>query len=133
VRAGIERGREVGELRAVHVRDEMAAQEAGVEGRERGGRHDGPEIAAADADVDDVREALASRARAPAGVHRGDELRALPAHGENLVVQRSERRRQRVAGRHAQKRVQGGAMLGLIDRLAREQGVDARPQAARLG
>ena len=132
-RAGrIELGREVGELRAVHVRHEVATQQARIEWRERRRRHGRPKVAAADADMDDVREPRAARAGPASGMHVGDEGRALPAHGEDLGVQRRDRGRKRSARGCAQERVQGRAALGVVDRLAGEQRPDARVETALL-
>ncbi len=53
----------------------------------------GPEVAAADADVDDVGEARAARAGPPPLVHLADERRALRANREHLGVLRPRGRR----------------------------------------
>ena len=107
----------------------MTAHAARVVWCERGGRHHGAEIAAADADVHDVRESRAIRPGAAAEMDVAHEGRALRAHGEHFRVQRREPSGKPAARGNAQERVQGGALLGLVDRLAGEECVDPSAQS----
>jgi hypothetical protein len=127
----VERRREVGELGAVDVRHEMGAQQSRVVGCERGRRHGRAEVAAADADADDVGEARAARAGQPALVHRAHERRALRTHGHHFAMLARERGG-RAAGRDAQQRVQRCAALAGVHRRPRKQRFDAGAEALRL-
>ena len=100
---------------------------------ERFDRHRRAEVAAADADVDDVREALAAGAGAAALVHVAHERGALRAHGQDLGMQRRERRRQCRARRRPQQRVQRGAALAVVDDRAVEHRVDALAKRSGIG
>ena len=95
--------------------------------------HDRPEVGAADADVDDVADALAGVALPCAAAHAVGEVGHPVEHGVDLghdVLAVDDDRR---AARCAQRHVQHGAVLGDVDLLAREHGVDALAQAGLLG
>ena len=93
-------------------------------------RHHRPEIGAADADVDDVANPLAGVALPRAAADAVGEVGHLVEHGVHLrhdVLAVDDDRR---ALRRAQRHVQHGPILGDVDLLAAEHGVDPRPQAA---
>ena len=104
-----------GDVVAVDVGDEVQVEPRMGERRERRDRHLRPEVAAADADVDDV----AQRPRAALGPrpHRLGEGEHRLAGGLDLV---GERRRAR---RRAQGGVQHRPAFGEVDRLAGEHRV----------
>ncbi len=106
---------------------------AGMEGLERSDRHRGSEIAAADADVDDIGEALAAAAGPLALVHVADESCALPPDRQHVRMQGFEVGCQPRAGRAPQQRVQRSAPLALIDDCAIEHRVNARTQPCVVG
>jgi len=107
---------------AVDVRDEVHPEARLGERRERGDRHLRPEVAAADADVDDV--AQRPRRIAGARAHALGEGEHRLAAGMHLV---GERRRARGG---AQGRVQHRAAFGEVDLLAGEHRVAPRLDAA---
>ena len=104
---------------AVDVGDEVERQPGMGEGGERTHRHLRPEVAAADADVDDVAQSRrAPRRRAPTSRRNRASRRAPRGPG-------AERRRAR---RRAQRRVQHGAVLGGVDRARRRASRRAAPR-----
>jgi hypothetical protein len=119
-------GREAGERRrevgAVDVGDEVKRQPRVDERGERAHCHARAEVAAADADVDDVAERRRGCRCAPAHLlGKGEHL------GKDAVHLGAERRR---AGRRTQRGVQHGAVLGGVDRRAGEHRVALRLDAA---
>ena len=95
------------QVMAVDIRYEVELQALLNEGIERRHDHLRPEVAAADADVDDVADAAGSGVANALGVgEHGIE------NGMHLVAVRA------LSGRRAQGRVQHGTALGDIDRLA---------------
>ena len=104
-----------GDVVAVDVGDEVQLEPRMGERRERRDRHLRPEVAAADADVDDV----AQRPRAALGPrpHRLGEGEHRLARGMHLVGERCRARRR------AQGGVQHRPAFGDVDRLAREHRV----------
>ena len=123
----------LGEVGAVDVGDEpegqapVAVEPEGLVGHHRA------EVRAADADVDDVADALAGMTRPRAPSHPVGELGHPVEHGVNgrhhvLAVDED-----RLPLRGAKSHVQDGALLGDVDLLPPEHGVDAGPQARLLG
>ena len=94
--------------------------------------HHRPEVGAADADVDDVADALAGvalpRAAADAVGEVGHPVEHRVDVGHDVLAVDDDRR----ASRRAQRDVQHGAVLGDVDLLAAEHRVDARAQAGLL-
>ena len=123
----------IGEMRAVDIRDEMAAR-AVVIGRQRQGDHDGSEVRAADADVDDIGETPAARrgdrsiadARgegAERGKHRvdiGHHILAINENGRIRAVSQGCVKHRTVFGRVDLRTRQHGVALGLDLAGARE-------------
>ena len=104
-----------------------------LKSRQRFVGHGRTEVGAADADVDDVADALAGDAGPLAGAHPVGELGHPVEHGVDvgddvLAVDHEVR----VAG-HAQRDVEDGAVLGDVDVLAAEHRVDAVPEPAPVG
>ncbi len=111
----------------------MQPYRAIAEPSQRLGRHHDAEIGTADADVHDVGEACALRTRDARLVHGGDELahlREFGPHGRHDVLPAGDHRSIRAV---AQRHVQRGAALGVVDRLAREQVGDALLETAGPG
>ena len=133
VALGIEVARRLGEVGAVDVRDEAEGQVAPAVVPKRPVGHDRPEVRAADADVDDVRDRLA---RVAAPVARADSLGERRHAVEHLVHIRDDVAPvddQRPVARHAQGDVQHRAVLGHVDVLACEHGVAPRGYAGLGG
>ena len=95
--------------------------------------HDGAEIGAADADVDDVADPLAGVALPVAAAHAVGEGGHLVEHGMDLRHDVLAVDEDRGVARRAQRHVQHGALLGDVDLLAAEHGVDALAQARLFG
>ncbi len=95
--------------------------------------HDRAEVGAADADVDDVANALAGVALPRAAAHAVREVGHLVEHGVDLRHDVLAVHDDRRAARGAQGHVQDGAVLRDVDLLAAEHGVDALAQAGFLG
>ena len=128
VRAGSRPAQRVGDIGAVDIRDEMAAQVGGSVRGQRPRRHRRPEVGAADADIDDIGHRLPERAAQAPLAHVVGEGGDPGALGENLghhVLALDHNRR---AGEIAQRGVQRGAALGRIDRDRRE----TSPRASTL-
>ena len=112
------------EVGAVDVRDEAKRQCAVAVVPQRFVRHHGPEVGTADADVDDVANALAGVALPLAAANAVREGRHLVEHGMHLrhdVLAVDDDRR---ALRRSQRHVQHGPIFGDVDLLAAEHGVD---------
>ena len=95
--------------------------------------HDGPEVGAADADVDDVADALSGVALPRATPHAGREVGHGIEHGVDLghhVLTIDDDRR---TARSSQGHVQDGPSFRHVDLVAPEHGVDALAQTALLG
>ncbi len=130
---GIEIARGLREVRAVDVGHEAEIHVALAVVTQRLVGHHRAEVGAADADVDDVADALAGMAQ--------------PVPASDLLRECGHALQNRVHFRHdvdavdddlfafglAQSSVQNGALLGRVDLLAAEHGLDARTQAALLG
>ena len=118
---------------AVDVGDEPEGEVAVAVEAQRLVRHRRAEVGAADADVDDVADALPGVARPRAAPHRRREGGHAVEHrvhlGDDVLAVDDDRRRARRAQRHVQHRT----LLGDVDLLAAEHGVDARAQPRLLG
>ena len=127
---GVEAGQRRLEVGAVDVGDEAGVQRA-VEAAAQGAHdHARTEVGAADADVDDGREALAGRTGALAGPHAAGEGLHAAEHLLHLcrdVLAVDDERR---VGRPPQRGVQDRAVLGAVDVLAGEHRLDALRQPA---
>ena len=106
----VQAAQHAGDVVRIYVADEVKAQAAMCEGVERGHHHLRPEVAAADADVDDVAETAVAA-----------HLLGVREHGIEHAVHFSAV--QPRAARRAQCRVQHGAALAGVDRRAREHGI----------
>ena len=95
--------------------------------------HDRTEVRAADADVDDVADALAGVALPVAAAHSVGEVGHLVEHRVNLGHDVLAVDYDRRAARRAQRDVQHGAVFGDVDLVAAEHRVDALAQPALLG
>ncbi len=95
--------------------------------------HDRAQVGAADADVDHVADGLPGEAGPGPAAHAGGEVGHAVEHrvhaGHHVLAVHQDARPPGRAQRHVEHR----ALLGHVDLLAREHGVDARPQAGRLG
>ena len=121
-RLGIEVGRRLRQVGRIDVGDE-ARLDPGIRIRLKGlVDHDGPEVGAADPDVDDVRHLLAGHALPVTRAHPlGEGGHALEHRlhvGIDVLSVDDERRRS--ARRTPQRRVEDGAVLGRVDVVARE-------------
>ena len=129
----VEIARRLGEVGAVDVGDEAERQVAIAVELERLVGHHRAEVGAADADVDDVADALAGVALPVAAADAVGEGRHLVEHGVHVghdVLAVDDDRR---AARRAQRDVQHGAVLGDVDLVAAEHRVDALAQAGLVG
>ena len=95
--------------------------------------HDGPEVGAADADVDHVPDALAGVALPVAAADAGGEASHLVEHGVYVGDHVLPVDDDRGAPRRAKRDVEHGPVLGDVDLVATEHGVDALAQAAFSG
>ena len=118
---------------AVHVGDEAEGQGALAVMPERFVGHHRPEVGAADADVDDVANALAGVALPRAAAHAVGEVGHLVEHRMDLGHHVLAVHDDGGVPRRAQGDVQHGAILGDVDLVAAEHGVDARAQAGFSG
>ena len=125
----------LGEVRGVDVGDEPEAQIALRERREGDRGHAGPEVGAADADVDDVADGLAAQTPPRAGAD-------LVGEGGHLVEDLADAGHDVLAvalvdhgaaGEGAQRDVQDRAVLRLVDVLAAEHRLDLLLKAALAG
>ena len=119
------------EIRAVDVGYEAEIEIAFAVAAEGLVGHHGSEIAAADADVDDVGDGLPGEAEPFAGAHLVGELRHLAEHLLHRLARLGHLfGGERLACGGAQGRMQYGALLGDVDGVSAEHGVDAIAQAA---
>ncbi len=119
-------------MRAVDIGNEVQARPV-VIGCQRQRRHDGAEIRAADADIDDVRDLLARRAFQGAGAHAVGKRTHGIKHGIDVghdILALDEDGR---VGEVAQRRVQHGALFRDVDDLARKHRVALRLDAGVSG
>ena len=93
----------------------------------------GPKIGAADADIDDVADALAGVALPLAAAHAIGEVGHLVQHGMHFGHHVFAVDHDGCAFGRAQRHMQDGALFGDVDLFAAEHGVDARAQAAFVG
>ena len=125
---GIQIGDGFGEVGAVHVRDEPEGQGTIAVVPQRLVGHDRPEIRPADADVDDVADSLAGVAGPGAASNPVAEIAHAIEHAmdvrDHIVPVDDDRRRCRRSQRHVQNR----AILGDVDLVAAEHGVDPPTQ-----
>ena len=130
---GVEVAGGLGEVGAVDVRDEAEGHVARAVVAQRLVGHDRAEVGAADADVDDVADALAGVARPGPAADAVGEVRHPVEHrvhlGHDVLAVDHDRR----APGRAQRHVEHGALLGDVDLLAPEHGVDAPAQVALVG
>ena len=113
---------------AVDVGQEMTAHLAEIEFAQRFHREPRAEIGSADAEIDDVGDAAREIDTAvAAAVHGVDERRHAFVRRCDLGEHAARREHLQVRFGCAKRRVQGGALLGAIDRIAAEHRV------ARLG
>ena len=130
---GVEVAHGFGEVGAVDVGDEAEGEVALAVVLQRLVGHDRAEVGAADADVDDVADALAGVALPFAAAHSVGEGGHLVEHrmdaGDDVFAIDEDR----FAFGRAQRDVQHGAVFGDVDLVAAEHGVDALLQAALLG
>ena len=122
---GLEVAKRLDQVGRVDVRDEAEGEVATRVVAQRFVGHDGPEVGAADADVDDVLDRLAGVALPLTGAHATGEgthlVQDLVDLGHDVDAVDDERR---VLG-HAQRDVQDRAVLGDVDVLAAEHRVAA--------
>ena len=116
---GVDPRQHRGDVVAVDVGDEVKRQAGVGERGQRPHRHLRPEVAAADADVDDVTQSCRRR-DIGAGPGRFGELEHRLEHGVHLGRER------RLPRRCTQRRVQHGAVLGAVDRGAGEHRIAQR-------
>ena len=123
----------VGEVRAIHIGDEMHAQARLAEGAQRPRRHGGAKVRAADTDVHHIGEGLARRAAygaLPHGFREGEDPRPL---GQNL------RRHIHPIGVHGrvgeipQGHVQGRPAFRVIDGIPGEEALAGVLDPCRAG
>ena len=131
-------------LRRVEILDglrEVGAVDVGNEAKRHGALavmlqrfvgHHRPEVGAADADVDDVANALAGVAFPGAAADAVGKIRHLVEHGVDLRHHVLAIDDDGCASRRAQGHVQDGAVFRDVDLLAPEHGVDALAQAGFL-
>ena len=130
---GVEILRRLGEGGAVDVGDEAEAQVAVAVGTQRQVGHLGPEVRAADADVDDVADALAGMALPFAGAHALGKVGHAAEHGMHVGHDVAAVDLDHRVARRAQRRVQHGAVLGDVDLVAAEHRVALGAKPALLG
>ncbi len=102
---------------------------ARVKWLQRLGSHGRPEVAAANADIDHIREAIALASSHPPLVNIGNKPSAALACRQHCRMQGTQLIRQREARRGSQQRVQRRTTFGDIDLVAGEHGIDLRAQA----
>ncbi len=123
----------VGEIGAVDVGDEQHARRIRGQRMQRLHRHGGPEVRAADADVDDRGESRTARAAHHAFAHALGECQHALALGEHLARDVLAARTVGRYARHAQRRVQYRAPFGGVDGFAAPHRLDARAQSGGIG
>ena len=123
----------LGEIGGVHVADEAKSHVAPAVVAQRLVGHDRPQIGAADADVDHVADRLAGVAGPAPAAHlyreRGHALQDIVHLRHHVLAVHEDFGVQR----RAQGHVQDSPVLGDVDLVAAEHGVDVVLQAARLG
>ena len=130
---GIEIVHRLGEVGAVDIGDEAEGHGPLAVVLQRFVGHDGAEIRSADADIDDIADALAGMPRPGASAQPIGEGRHLVEDGMDIghhvlaVVQDGR------AARRAQRDVKHRALFRDVDLVAAEHGVDALAQARLLG
>ncbi len=125
-RGRIDRLERLAEVRAVDVGDEVHPRALAAVRRQCVGDHRWPEIGAADADVDDVADAIAAGAGPRARTDRGAERVDVRPGRVDLGHHVASTDDQRLRSRPAQRDVQHGALFGLVDRRAGEHPVALR-------
>ena len=129
----IEIARRFDEIGAVDVGDEAERHGAVAVVLERLVGHHRPEVGAADADIDDVADALAGVALPLAAADAVGEVGHLVEHGMNLRHDVLAVDDDGCAFRRAQRHVQDGPIFGDVDLLAAKHRVDPRAQPGLLG
>ncbi len=117
------------EIRSVDVRHEAEVHVARAAGLERLVRHHGPQVRSPDADIHDVADALAGVTQPLPAADPVRERSHPVEHGMHLGHHVDAVDEDRRAARCSQRHVQHGALLGQVDPVAAEHGVDARAQA----
>src|SRR5205085_8784440 len=125
--------RRLHEVRAVDVGHEAQREPPVRVPAQRLGGHGGPEVGAADPEVDDVADGAPGEARPRPAAHAAGEVRHAIEHGMDarhdvLAVHDDAR-----AAGGAQRDVQDGPTLGDVELLAGEHRLDARAQAGGSG
>jgi hypothetical protein len=115
-----------GQVVPVNVGDEMEVQPRVDKGIQRGHHHLRPQVGAANADIDHIVDVAAGQATG-----RGTDALDVVQHGAQGVMDEITVRRQ--ATRCAQGGVQRRTVFGLVDVLARQQGVAPGFDAALAG
>ena len=122
---------QIGKLRAVDVGHAVKAHAVTPVGLQCAARHDRPKIRAADADVHDVGQALSRTALDLAAMHIIDKRLHAREHFPDLG-HAGRFQRNRVGNFRPQRTVQYGAILGLVNALTREHGLDRRGHGGLL-
>ena len=130
---GIEVARRFDEIGPIDVRHEPERHRALAIVLQRLVSHNRAEIGAADADIDDVPDALARMALPVAAPHAVDESAHAIEDRMNLRDDVFAVDDDRGSPRRAQRDMQHGAALGNVDLLAAKHRVDALAQARLLG
>ena len=125
-RRRIETGDDAIELAAVDVGEEMHAERRLACVAQRIAGELRPEVRAADADVDHVGDAASRVAGAPPAADVVGQCLHACEHGRDVGAMR-------IAAGSAQRHVQDRALLGVIDRLARDHRRPRRRDAGDLG
>ena len=123
----------LGEVGAVHIREEAEGEVALRVVFERFVGHHGAEVRPADADVHDGANALPREAGPRAGTDAVREVRHAVEHGVNVRHHVLAIDDDRGTPRGAKGRVEHGASFGDVDLVAAEQGVDTVAELALLG
>ena len=126
----IERGGHIGR---VHVGDELGRDASDLIGAQCLGRHGRTKVGATNADVDYLFNGVAGMPQPSAGAQRGGKIthaaQNLVDIGGNVLAVNG----QVIFGRDAQRGMQHGAVLGVIDVLAGEHGIAAGLKVGGLG
>jgi len=132
-RRGVHALQHVRERHAVDVRHEVHTEPLLHVFGQRSHRHDDAEVRATDADVHDVRDRLAREAQQLARVQRFSERAHLAALGFDERHHVLAVSRERPIGRAAQRDVQRGPVLGVVDRVTGEHQLDPARHFGLLG
>ena len=124
----IEVTRGLDEVEAVDVRDEPERQRSVAVVTERLVSHHGPEVRAADADVDHVPDSSVRVARPRPAAHAVGKAGHLVEHAVHVWNDVLPVHQNRGAARRAKRNVKDGPVLGDVDPVATEHGVDPRRQ-----